>query len=192
MSLPSRRPAFAWLGIPALLAAACSPVFNWREVPMDGGAELVALLPCKPERAQRDLPLGNQSVPVRMAGCEAGGATFAVAQASAADAQQAQSWLAAWRSQTYAQWAGGRIAEGPGSVLHATGSPAPLRIDASRDGGQGKVQQQVRLLWFAHLQRNGAVSLYQATVLGTPSAPEAVQTFFEGLRLPSHPAGAAS
>lgn len=184
MSLPSRRRAFAWLGIPALLAAACSPVFNWREVPIDGGAELVVLLPCKPDRAQRDLPLGNQSVAVRMAGCEAGGATFAVAQASAADAQQAQGWLAAWRAQTYAQWAGGRIDEVPGRVLRAAGSPAPLRIDASRDGSQGKAPQQVRLLWFAHLQRNGAVSLYQATVLGTPSAPEAVQTFFEGLRLP--------
>jgi hypothetical protein len=182
MRPPFGRPAFPLLAA-ALLAAACSPVFNWREVPIDGGAELVALLPCKPDRAERALPLGDQSVSVRMAGCEAGGATFAVAQARAADTQQAQLWLAAWRSQTQAQWAGGQIAESPGSVLHAAGSPAPLRIDASRESAKAE-KQQMRLLWFAHLQRDGAVSLYQAMVLGTPSAPEAVQTFFEGLRLP--------
>lgn len=178
MSLPSMRRAACIAGAAALLAGACSPVFNWREVPLGGDAELVALLPCKPDQAQRDLPLGAQSVVVRMAGCEAGGATFAVAQASAADAAQARNWLAAWRDQARAQWAGGSIDERPASVARAAAVPAPLLIEASRS------QQQIRLLWFAHVQRNGAVSLYQATVLGAPSAPEAVQTFFEGLRLP--------
>jgi hypothetical protein len=177
MSAPFPRRAAGLLGA-ALLLAGCSPVFNWREVPIGGAAELVALLPCKPDRAQRDLPLGNQSVPVRMAGCEAGGATFAVAQASASDAAQAQNWLAAWRTQSHAQWVGASLSEGPGSVPRASAAPAPLRLEATRGGAQ------VRLLWFAHAQRNGEVALYQATVLGTPSAPDAAQTFFEGLRLP--------
>ena len=41
------------------------------------------------------------------------------------------------------------------------------------------------MIWFAQ-QHAGvrAVSLYQATVLGQPSSPEAVNVFFEGLRLP--------
>jgi hypothetical protein len=179
MSLPHSRRLAGIAGAAAILAGACSPTFNWREVPSGGdGAELVTLLPCKPDRARREMSLGDQSVTVSMAGCEAGGATFAVAQVSAADAAQAQRWLAAWRGQAHAQWAGGNIDERPASVARAASVPAPLRIDASR------ARQQIRLLWFAHEQRNGAVSLYQATVLGVPSAPEAIQTFFEGLRLP--------
>ena len=168
----------------AFAAVACSPVFNWREVPVGGDAELVALLPCKPDRARRDMPLGNQSVAVSMIGCEAGGATFAVAQASAADASQAQDWLAAWRSQARAQWAGARMEEHSPTVPRAAAVPAPLRIDAIRADQPNVTQQQVHQLWFAHQQRNGTVSLYQATVLGKPSAPEATQTFFEGMRLP--------
>jgi len=182
MSLaPLRRAALATAAA-ALLTAACSPVFNWREVPLGGDAELVALLPCKPDRAQRELPLGNQAVIVSMIGCEAGGATFAVAQATPADAAQAQRWLAAWRNRARAQWAGGHVEEHAATVAHAAAAPAPLAIEAS--GSAQTPQQQVRQLWFAHNQRNGALSLYQATVLGTPSAPDAAQTFFEGLHLP--------
>lgn len=150
---------------------------------MGGDSELVALLPCKADRARRDVPLGNQTVAVSMIGCEAGGATFAVAQAGAADAAQAQNWLAAWRSQVHAQWAGARIEEHAASVPRAAAAPAPLRIDAN-SGNAANAPQQLRQLWFAHQQRNGTVALYQATVLGAPSAPEAVQTFFEGMRLP--------
>ena len=180
---PSGRAAFL-MTLAAFVAAACSPVFNWREVPVGGDAELVALLPCKADRAERDLRLGNQSVAVRMIGCEAGGATFAVAQASASDAAQAQSWLAAWHSQARAQWTGARVEEHPATVPRAAAEPAPLRFEAGGEAGARSPGRQVRQLWFAHQQRNGTVSLYQATVLGTPSAPEAVQTFFEGMRLP--------
>ena len=173
------------MGAAAFMAAACSPVFNWREVPVGGNAELVALLPCKPDRAQRDLRIGDQTVAVTMIGCEAGGATFAVAQAGASDTAQAQSWLAAWHSQARAQWAGAKAEEHAAIVPRAAAVPAPLQFEASGEAESKKPQpQRVSQLWFAHQQRNGAVSLYQATVLGAPSAPDAVQTFFEGMRLP--------
>lgn len=181
--VPSRRSASVAC-IAAFMAAACSPVFNWREVPIGGDAELVALLPCKPDRAQRDMLLGNQPVAVRMIGCEAGGATFAVAEAGATDLGQAQAWLAAWHVQARAQWAGARIEEHSAAVPRAAMAPAPLQFEASGDGAAKPPGQQVRQLWFAHQQRSGTISLYQATVLGTPSAPDAVQTFFEGMRLP--------
>lgn len=179
-AFPHRAAAFLIAGAAALLLGACSPVFNWREVPIGGDGELVALLPCKPDRAQREVPLNDRSVSVTMVGCEAGGATFAVALASAGDAAQAADWLAAWKRQSHAQWAGGRIEEHAAVLNHAAASPAPWRLEAAG----ARPQQQVRQMWFAHRQRNGAVSLYQATVLGTPSAAEAAQTFFEGLRLP--------
>ena len=72
----------------AVLAAACTPVFNWREVPV-GEGDLVALLPCKPDRAERMLPLGTEAVRIDMAGCEAGGVTFAIAHAEASGPAQA-------------------------------------------------------------------------------------------------------
>ncbi|MDM0038864.1 hypothetical protein QTH89_20700 [Variovorax sp. J22G21] len=168
-----------------LLAFACSPTFNWRDVAATN-AELKALMPCKPDRAERRIPLGSETVSVQMAGCEAGGATFAVAHARADNVAQAEAWLAAWRAGTRAQWqaaTGGQIQEGPVSVVRAAASPAPWQIEARGAGPDGK-PTEARVRWFAHAQRDGSVAIYQATVLGKPSAADATGTFFDGLRLP--------
>jgi hypothetical protein len=159
----------------AAVSTACSPTFNWREVPV-GDAGLVAMLPCKPDRATRSLPLGNASVAVEVVGCEAGGATFAVAHARATDAVQAEAWLMAWRAATRAQLADAQPTETPATLPRAALQPSPVRLD-------GSGQAQAHLLWFAQT-RAGGVSLYQATVLGQPSTVDAVTTFDEGLRLP--------
>ena len=174
MLLPSRA-GLAVAFVVAVALSACSPTFNWREVPV-GDAGLVAMLPCKPDRATRAMPLGAASVDVEVVGCEAGGATFAVAHARAADAAQAETWLTAWRMATRAQLADAQAAETPAAVPRAAPQPAPVRFD-----GGGPVA--AHLLWFAQT-RAGGVSLYQATVLGRPSSAEAVSTFDEGLRLP--------
>ena len=42
------------------LSRACTPTFNWRETPV-GDDGMIALLPCKPDRATRALPLGAAS-----------------------------------------------------------------------------------------------------------------------------------
>jgi hypothetical protein len=164
----------------ALALAACSPTFNWREVPI-ADAGLVALLPCKPDRANRALPLGAESVQVDMAGCETGGATFAIAHASAGSPLQAEAWLNAWRAATRTQLGEAQATEAPATLKRATAAPAPVRLDA-QPPQQGAAP--VQILWFAQSQKDGRVSLYQATVLGRPSAPEAAKTFFDGLRLP--------
>ena len=97
-------------------------------------ADLVALLPCKPDRAQRDLAARHRvRAPCDMTGCEAGGATFAVAHASAADAAQAESWLAAWRAQTRAQLAGAPFAESAGQrASRAAGRAGAASLDGRR------------------------------------------------------------
>ncbi len=174
MRIPLRAGLTAAL-FAAAVSTACSPTFNWREVPV-GDAGLVAMLPCKPDRATRAMPLGNASVAVEVVGCEAGGATFAVAHARAADAAQAEVWLIAWRAATRAQLADAQPADTPATLPRAALRPAPVRLDA-------RGQAQAHLLWFAQT-RAGGVSLYQATVLGRPSAADAVSTFDEGLRLP--------
>lgn len=171
----------SWLALSAAaLLAACSPTFNWREVPV-AESGLVALLPCKADRANRALPLGAESVQVDMTGCEAGGATFAIAHAAANSPVQAEAWLNAWRAATRSQLADAQVAEAPATVQRATAVPAPLRLDA-QPSQQGAAPVQV--LWFAQSQKDGTVALYQATVLGKPSSPEAAKTFFEGLHLP--------
>ncbi|VWX59918.1 conserved hypothetical protein [Burkholderiales bacterium 8X] len=180
MSLPSRLRAAAPVAALSLLLG-CSPTFNWREVPV-GPAGAVALLPCKAERASRNLPLGAESVAIDMAGCEAGGATFAVARAHAVDAQQAAAWLEAWRSATRAQLAGRRLTESAAQLARAASKPAPARLDTAAAGTEADAAQ-AHMVWFAH-PVGTSVDLYQATVIGRPTSPEAVGTFFEGLRLP--------
>jgi hypothetical protein len=170
----------SWAAIGVLVLAACSPTFNWREVPI-ADAGLVALMPCKADRANRMLPLGAESVPVDMTGCEAGGATFAVAHATATSQAQAEAWIEAWRKATRGQLAAAAgaappLAEASAAVARAAASPAPAQLEA---GGKAPV----RVLWFAQ-PLGGAVAVYQATVLGQPSSGEAAKTFFDGLHLP--------
>jgi len=176
------RPRFAALTVAAAVLAGCSPVFNWREVPIaDDG--LVALLPCKPDRVTRQLPLGGNSVSVAvdMTGCEAGGATFAVAHASAEDAAQAERWMQAWRAAARGQLAGAAVVETSSALPRAAGAPSPMRLDVPQ--GVAGSAAPAHMLWFAQ-ERPGKVALYQATVLGRPASAEALGTFFEGLRLP--------
>lgn len=176
-SVPRPWPALAI----AVLVAACSPTFNWREVPV-AEAGLIALLPCKADRANRTLPLGAESVQVDMTGCDAGGATFAIAHASANGPVQAEAWLNAWRTATRGQLEGAgeaQVTETAAALQRATATPAPLRLDGRKQGAA-----PVQILWFAQSQKDGTVALYQATVLGKPSSDEASKTFFEGLRLP--------
>lgn len=178
MSLPPHI-RLAVLALAATAFAACSPTFNWREVPI-GDEGLVVLLPCKPDRATRQLPLGAESVAVDMAGCEAGGAVFAVAHATASSATQAEGWMRAWRAATRAQLASAPVVETEATLPRAAALPAPARLDAPAVDGTGA---PTHILWFAQ-QRTGGVALYQATVIGKPSSAEAVAAFFEGLHLP--------
>ncbi len=147
--------------------------------------DLTALLPCKPDRAERTIPLAATTVTVQMAGCEAGDATFAVATARAGNVAEAEAWLDAWRASTRAQWqaaTGGQIQESPVSVVRAAPRPAPWQIEAHGADAAGK-PNEASVRWFAQFQRDGGVVIFQATVLGRPSAADATGTFFDGLRL---------
>ncbi len=174
LRLAGLAPLVAWL-------LACSPTFNWREVPI-GDDGLVAMLPCKADRATRALSFGGDSVTVDMAGCDAGGATFAVAHASAGSTSQAEAWMRAWRASTGAQLAGRKWVDSLSPLPRAAASPAPERLDAQDEAAAGS-GSQVHIFWFAQ-ERAGKVALYQATIVGKNPSPEAITTFFEGLRLP--------
>ena len=165
--------------------AACSPVFNWRDARL-GESDLVALLPCKPDHATRDVVLGGDQAAMQMVGCEAGGATFTIAYVVARDATQAADWQAAWKTTMSAKLQAQAPVESAIDVRGATSAPAPLQL-AVRGGDTTVSGVPARVWWFAqasNVSRPGEVTLYQAVVLGQASEPDAVTTFFESLRLP--------
>jgi hypothetical protein len=81
----------AILGVGASLLA-CTPTFNWRDVSFEQ-APVTALLPCKPDRGSRQVELATHKLTMHMAGCEAGGAMFAVALVELSDAQHSKAVL---------------------------------------------------------------------------------------------------
>ena len=177
-------PAFLWL----VCLCGCSPVFNWRDITVTN--DLRALLPCKPERATRNLEIpGIERMSVSMTGCPAGDATFALAQAEATSAAQAVTWVTAWKASTRAQWPDARQTEVVATIAGADpASSSRLSIvhDADTAAGTQVAEQPLRaeMLWFTRTVDATHVTVYQAMVLGKPSADDAVATFFEGLRLP--------
>lgn len=164
---------------------ACNPVFNWRDVQL-GESGLVALLPCKPDHAARDVILGGNPVAMQMAGCEAGGATFTMAYVVARDATQAAAWQAVWEATMKAKLQAQGLVESAIDVRGAASAPAPLQL-AARDSDATGPGVPARVWWFAQAPKSGLrgeVVLYQAIVLGQASEPDAADTFFESLRLP--------
>ncbi len=180
-----RTPASALAVALIAVVTACSPVFNWREVGL-GDSGLTALLPCKPDRATRDVGLGGDQVALQMAGCEAGGATFTMAYAVASDATQATAWMAAWKTGMTRRLQAPTPVETVINVRGAAAVPASLQWIADGRDATGQ-PVPARVWWFTQAAKSGEsaqVLLYQATVLGQPVEAEAATTFFESLHLP--------
>ena len=80
-----------WRGllVPALLliAAACNPTWNWREV-RSSDAPLTILLPAKPATFERSVDLNGLQVNMSMTAAEVHGASFAVGSVAVPDAAQ--------------------------------------------------------------------------------------------------------
>ena len=163
----------------ALLAlAGCSPAFNWREVRPEN-TRLSLLLPCKPDKAERAVPLGGQPTLLRMLGCDAGGATFAVAVADVGDAAQAAPVLARWQELTLAN-----MLAAPGS-----GQPLALKIPGASAGApvtrvlaQGRRADGSAVSGQAAYFAQGA-QVFQVVLYAPQIAPEVAETFFSSLKL---------
>ncbi len=160
------------------LASACSPSLNWRKVQVDN-APLTLLLPCKPDRAERPVPLGGRNTTLSMVGCEAEGATFALAVADIGDAAQAGPVLAQWQQLTLAHMRSTSApSQAPAVLRGADAQPAPVRIRALGQQADGRpVESQA--LYFAR-----GSQLFQAVIYAPRISAEMADTFFEGLALP--------
>lgn len=171
-------PVLRWLLPAALVLGACSPALNWRQAPL--GA-LSFSLPCKPDKAQRAVPLAGRNVTLEMQGCEARGALFAISRAQVGDATAIPAVVQAWRASALAAL---RTDEGVATVLAAPrygrvpglASAVWLRVAGQRPQG-GVVQAQ--LAW---LVLGGDV--YHLAVYADPLGPDMTEPFFTDITLP--------
>lgn len=172
----------------AALAAACSPVLNWRDVPLEG---LVALLPCKPDHAQRSVQLGSQNTVLQMSGCEAGGALYAISHVHIPDTTQVDATQAAWRQSTLDSLQANVVqtqslplakpVPGKTQTRTTTGAMAAdtafnvEKLDGKRPDG---TSVQAQLVWLAKGQ-----DIYHVAVYGAKLDQEMSELLFSELRL---------
>lgn len=158
------------------LLAACSPTFNWREVRPDD-TRLALLLPCKPDKAEKVVPLGGRPTTLRLLGCDAGGATFAVAVADLGDAAQISNVLTQWQSLTLANMKAGPPQVTPLIVKGAAPSPAPVLVKAQGQRADGTAVSG-QAVYFAQ-----GTQVFQAVVYAGKLAPDVAETYFSSLSL---------
>lgn len=159
-----------------LVLAACSPALNWREVRIKG-ANLAAMLPCKPDEGSRVVPLGGKDIEMYMSGCDAADATFAVAHVKLAQAANVSEVVSQWRTATLGNMGATsstfvrlRDPLGDSSV-----SGAMLTAQGQRKDGTAVQMQGV---WFAR-----GTQIFHAVVYAQSISPEITEIFFPGLRL---------
>ena len=155
--------------------AACSPTFDWREVRAES-AGLRAMLPCKPDKESRMLPMAGRQVKVEMLGCEAGGATFAVLSADIGDPALAGEVLAQWKTSTLARLRSSAPPEAPFRPPGALALLQSLRVTATGQRADGsRVESEA-----AYFARGGRV--FQAVIYAGQLKPEVADPFFSGLK----------
>lgn len=160
---------------------------------------LVALLPCKPDRATREQTVGGERVSLSMMGCPAAGSTFTLSRMVLKSPAKAPQVLAAWQTATLANLRPSDKAQADKTeavqpvtsaikVKGASGWPAAVRMNVTGPAaGAGVATLTGQVVWFAQLAGPDIV-LYQAAIYGSrdakPLSAESTSTFFESLRLP--------
>ena len=154
---------------------ACSPSLNWREVRIKG-TDLVAMLPCKPDEGARVVPLAGQDVEMHMTGCEAAGATFAIADIKLAQAAATPDVLAQWRTAALANMEARSSQDVPRKEVpgESSSSRAMVLAQGQRKDGTAVMMQGV---WFAR-----GSQVFHAVVYAQRITPDVTETFFPGLK----------
>ena len=156
------------------MASACSPALNWRDVRL-GDSGLGLLLPCKPDKADKVVPLGPQPVTLSMLGCDASGATFAVAVAELSDAALVPAVLAQWQALTLANMRASPESTAVRPLKVPGASAAPVLVLASGRRADGSVVQGQA----AYFSRGAQV--VQVVMYAPVISAQAADTFFTSL-----------
>lgn len=154
--------------------AACSPVFNWREV-RALPAGLKAALPCKPDKGARDVSMAGRDVSLQVLGCDTGGATFALMFADIGDAGRTGEVLALWKAASLANLRSTAARETPFVPAGAPALRESVQVVASGARADGSpVESQA-----AYFARGSHV--FQAVIYADRVKPEMSESFFAGL-----------
>lgn len=167
--------------LPALLGSiltlsACTPALNWRELRAGADGALKLLLPCKPDRASRPMPLlTGENVELHMLGCEADGILFAVSWADVRDASRTVAAQAQWQSAMLATLRAEAPQTQPFPLKGASAQPVAVRVRASGVQPQGGAVQ-AQGLWFAR-----GSQVFHAVMYGERLGTDVTDTFFSGI-----------
>lgn len=158
--------------------SACSPTENWREIGLQNHP-LRAMLPCKPDHAQRPVPLGGHNVVLHVAGCNAGDALVAVMAAQLPHGANVDLALQGWRQSTLAMLPQVSTHH---SAWQRTGwlqLPASVVVQGKGTNAQGHAAH-ISALWGA-VASGGHVHVVHAVVHSPRDSQMLAQTLFEGL-----------
>ncbi len=162
----------------AIALAACSPALDWREFTPEGSGVKVSF-PCRPDRHARAVVVSGASVRMAMLVCEAAGSTFAVGFFDVPDPMQVTASLREIEAAMLANLSGALPSSAPAKVIGMTPNLQALRVSAAGQLPDGRAVQ-VHAVFFAK-----GLRVYQATLIGARPQPQAIETFIDGLRLPS-------
>jgi len=158
------------------MVAACSPTLNWREIRVES-TPLTAMMPCKPDKAAREVPMAGRNVSLTALSCEAGGSTFAVLFANIGEPARFGEVLAQWKTATLGNLRASAIRETPFRPPGALALPQSLQVVATGQRSDGsKVESHAA--YFAH-----GSHVYQAVIYTAQIRPEAAENFFSSLKL---------
>jgi hypothetical protein len=172
------RAVWILLALTALLVASgCSPKLNWRDV-QPGNSGLKLLLPCKPDQGDKIVPLGGRPTKMTMLGCDAGGATFAVALADLGDAPNVPEVLAQWQALTLDNMKATpeTTQTRPLRVPGASAEPAPVLVVAQGQRADGRAVNG----WAAYFTKGSQV--VQVVMYASAIEPVAAEIYFASLK----------
>jgi hypothetical protein len=153
---------------------ACNPTFNWRDVRPDG-TQLALLMPCKPDAAQKIVPMAGQPTALTLLSCDAGGVTFAIAVADLKNAEKVSATLAQWQSATLANMKAESAK--PGTVFKLPGlASAGVLVKATGQRANGQVVGS-QAAYFAQ-----GSQVFQAVMYADKVPLDVAETFFLGLK----------
>ncbi len=153
---------------------ACNPTFNWRDVRPDG-TQLALLMPCKPDAAQKMVPMAGQPTALNLLSCDTGGVTFAVAVADVKSLPDVPRALAQWQSATLANMKAAPDTLGVAFKLPGLASTGVL-VKATGRRGDGQVVSSQAAYFVQGSQ------VFQAVMYADKISPEVAETFFSGLK----------
>lgn len=175
-----------WAVAAFLVVAGCAPAFNWRLVQHDG-VPATALMPCKPDRATREVAmLGPQgpTATLHLMSCEVDALTFAWAAWPVDSRAQGQEAIAAWQR---AGWASLGQTVPAGQAAPDGWKPMAVtnpRVVSTQQWTGPAVNHQghaIEAHWLM-VQQQGWVM--QLAMYGPPADAEVVKTFMGELQWP--------